>query len=67
MSLSSDNICIWTLIHDIQAMRLEIEQIRNDQTMWNGLNEIQINFVMEIIRRRYEKIEEERRKILQNN
>ena len=69
MSLPNDKIYILTLIHDINAPRREIEQIRNDQTMCNGLNEVQINFVGEIIRRGYEKIEEERRRIfnLQNN
>ena len=69
MILPDDNEYILTLIGDINAVRREIEQIRNDQTMCNGLKEIQINFAREIIRRGYEKIEKERRRIinLQNN
>ena len=69
MSLPDDNEYILTLIGDINALRREIEQIRNDQTMCNGLKEIQINFVREMIRRGYKKFVEERRRIfnLQNN
>ena len=63
MSLPDDNEYILTLICDINVLSREIEQIRNDQTIYNGLEEIQIKFVREIIRRGYEKIEEERRRI----
>ena len=37
LSLPDDNEYILTLIGDINALRREIEQIRNDQTMCNGL------------------------------
>ena len=67
MNLPDDNEYILTLIGDINALRREIEQIRNDQTICNGIKEIQINYVKEIIRKTYERLEEERRKILQNN
>jgi len=65
MSLPNEKIT--RLIHDIHNFRLEIERIRSDPQICDGLKNIQISFVQTLIRRAYEKIEEERSKILQNN
>ena len=65
MSLPNEKIS--RLIHDIHNFRLEIERIRSDQQICDGLKNIQIRFVQTIIRRSYEKIEEERVKTPRNN
>ena len=65
MSLPNEKIT--RLIHDIHNFRLEIERIRSDPQICDGLKNIQVSFVRTLIRRAYEKIEEERNKILQNN
>ena len=59
MSLPNEKIT--RLIHDIHNFRLEIEIIRNDTQICDGLKNIQIGFVQTLIRRAYEKIEEERK------
>ena len=59
MSLPNEKIT--KLIHDIYNFRLEIERIRNDSQICDGLKNIQISFVQTLIRRAYEKIEEERK------
>ena len=65
MSLPNEKIA--RLIDDIHNFRLEIERIRSDQQICNGLTEIQINFKHILIRRAYEEIEEEWNEIPQNN
>ena len=65
MSLLNEKIT--SLIHDIHNFRMEIERIRSDPQICDGLKNIQVSFVQTLIRRAYEKIEEERNKILQNN
>ena len=65
MSLPNEKIT--KLIHDIHNLRLEIERIRNDTQICDGLKNIQIGFVQTIISRAYEKIEEEKIKTAQNN
>ena len=62
MSLPNEKIT--QLIHDIHNFRLEIERIRNDTQICDGLKNIQISFVQTLISRTYEKIEEERFKPL---
>ena len=59
MSLPNEKIT--RLIHDIHNFRLEIERIRSDPQICDGLKNIQISFVQTLIRRAYEKIEEERK------
>ena len=56
MSLPNEKIT--QLIHDIHNFRLEIERIRNDTQICDGLKNIQISFVQTLISRAYEKIEE---------
>ena len=65
MSLPNEKIT--RLIHDIHNFRLEIERIRNDTQICDGLKNIQISFVQTLISRAYEKIEEERFKTPRNN
>ena len=65
MSLPNEKIT--RLIHDIHNFRLEIERIRNDTQICDGLKNIQISFVQTLISRAYEKIEEERVKTPRNN
>ena len=65
MSLPNEKIT--QLIHDIHNFRLEIERIRNDTQICDGLKNIQISFVQTLISRAYEKIEEERVKTPRNN
>ena len=65
MSLPNEKIA--RLIHEIHNFRLEIERIRSDQQICDGLKNIQISFVQTLIRRAYEKIEEERIKTPKNN
>ena len=65
MSLPNEKIT--RLIHDIHNFRLEIERIRSDPQICDGLKNIQISFVQTLIRRAYEKIEEERIKTPKNN
>ena len=59
ISLPNENIT--RLIHDIHNFRLEIERIRSDPQICDGLKNIQVSFVQTLIRRAYEKIEEERK------
>ena len=59
MSLPNEKIN--RLIHDIHSSRQEIERIRSDPQICDGLKNIQISFVQTLIRRAYEKIEEERK------
>ena len=63
MSLPNEKIT--QLIHDIHNFRLEIERIRNDTQICDGLKNIQISFVQTLMRRAHEKIEEERVKLLE--
>ena len=65
MSLPNEKIT--QLIHDIHNFRLEIERIRNDTQICDGLKNIQISFAQTLISRAYEKIEEERVKTPRNN
>ena len=46
---------------------MEIERIRNDTQICDGLKNIQISFVQTLISRAYEKIEEERIKTPKNS
>ena len=62
MSLPNEKIT--RLIHDMHNFRLEIERIRSDPQICDGLKNIQVSFAQTLIRRAYEKIEEERNKIL---
>ena len=59
MSLPNEKIT--RPIHDIHNFRLEIERIRSDPQICYGLKNIQVSFVQTLIRRAYEKIEEERK------
>ena len=65
MSLPNEKIT--RLIHDIHNLRLEMERIRSDQQICDGLKNIQISFVQTLISRAYAKIEEERIKTPKNN
>ena len=65
MSLPNEKIT--RLINDIHNFRLEIERIRRDQQICDGLKNIQIGFVQTLISRAYEKNEEERVKTPRNN
>ena len=65
--MSHPNEKITKLIHDIHNFRLEIERTRNDSQICDGLKNIQISFVQTLIRRAYEKIEEERIKTPKTN
>ena len=57
--MSIPNEKITRLVHDIHNFRLETERIRSDPQICEGLKNIQISFVQTLIRRAYEKIEEE--------
>ena len=65
MSLPNEKIT--KPIHDIHNFRLEIERIRNDTQICDGLKNIQISLVQTLISRAYEKIEEERVNTPRNN
>ena len=65
MSLPNEKIT--QLIHDIHNFRLEIERIRIDTQICDGLKNIQISFVQTFIRRAYKKVKEERTKTPQDN
>ena len=60
--MSIPNEKITRLIHDIHNFRLEIERIRGDPQICNELKSIQISFLQTLIRRAYEKIEEQRKR-----
>ena len=52
---------ITVIINGIHNFRSKVERIRSDPQICDGLKNIQISFVQTLIRRAYEKIEEERK------